>query len=233
MTDSNLTAADLIDKIQGTINNSDTTVAGYLLSWLNKRYYAVLNKHKNWPFLQAEDTTTLSYTSSSVSDTLPADFKATTLVYDRTHNKNLARIELWMVRKNDPDVSNTATEPTHYYFTDEEGPAKSMCIYPALTSGSTATLSVVYQKELTPLTDSGSSIPLIPQRHRQNILENGVVSDYYKWKQQFEKAAFYESDYKDAVTTMEIEQGVTKANEDEDLCWRWDDIIPTGDTLIK
>jgi hypothetical protein len=231
VTESNLSAADILDKIQYTINNSDTTVATYLLSWLNNRYFDVLNRHKNWPFLQTEDTTTLTFTSAAVTATLPADFKSSTVVY--MDNKKLVRAELWQIRKNDPDRSDTASKPTHYYFPDEEGPGQTIAIYPSLTSGSMATLSVVYQKELTPLNDSASSYPLIPNRHRSNILEIGVVSDYYTWKQQFEKAASYDHKYENAIMRMEIEQGMIKSNDDEEWVWRWDDHfgIDTPDVL--
>jgi hypothetical protein len=225
MTESNLSAADILDRIQAAINNTDTTIAGYLLSWLNDKYFVVLNRNKEWPFLQKEGRSTLTFTSAAPTTTLPSDFKSMIETYDETNNKKLFRTELWKVRKNDPDISDSSSTPTHYYFTAEEGPSKTIGIFPAPASGVTITLSIIYQIELTPLTDSGTSVPLLPNRHRANVLVPGVVAEYYRWKQQFDKAGVYDQQFESSITRMEIEQGIIKQNADEDWQWRWDDRI--------
>ncbi len=223
MGESNLSGAGLIDKIQYAINNTDATIAISLLAWLNDRYFFILNESDEWPFLQTEDSTTLAYTDASAEATLPSDFRDVTLVYDRVNNRYLKRVALWKVRKNDPDLSDTADSPYGYYFPDTEGPSETMGIYPSLSSGSTLTLSLVYQKELTPLTDDSASYPLIPKRHRANVLMSGVIAEYYRWKGDFEKAAHYEMLFKQALVQMKVEQGVTKQQADESRAWRWDD----------
>lgn len=233
MTSSNLTAADIIVKIQNTINNNDSTIAALLLSWLNDKYFYALNKQKEWPFLQKEGRSVLTFTNSVPTSTLPSDFKSMTEAYDETNNKKLFRTDLWKVRKNDPNLDATSSNPSHYYFVDEEGPSKTIGLFPKPSSGVTISLSIIYQREITPLTNDASSIPLIPNRHRANVLQYGVVAEYYRWKQQFDKASIYEQMFTQAIAWMEIEQGIVKQNDDEDWQWRWDDRIGIEPTDVQ
>jgi hypothetical protein len=219
MTEINLNKTDLITRIQERINNPNTTIAGYLLHWLNDRYLKVVSR-ADWPFTKYATTSTLSFTTGGTGymAALPSSFLDTIKIVTASGNI-LKYATQESVLQSDPLRSGTGASPTHYYY-----PVPGyIAIHPAPSEALSVTL--YYYSHPTAIADDTSTI-LIPNEFRVQILVNGVTADYFRLRKEFDIANGYERDFEAGISELLKKEGVTDTKPDEDLRIEWRKSIP-------
>lgn len=218
MSEDNLTFEDIYTRVQEKINNTNSTMLGYLKKWINDRYFEVMNSEE-WPFARSTTVGTLAFSSGTGwKVALPTDFdeEEEDGIYDTTNNRVLDYAEKADVRWEDVDASSSTSGPTHYFFPYDG----YIGIYPRLASGNLS-VSIEYYKKLTALSAIGD-ISLIPNQWRVATLVNGTIADYLNAMKHYNEASMYEVKFQRAIRQMGIEQGLYDSRGNEDVRIEWD-----------
>jgi hypothetical protein len=185
--------SDMVTNVGRTVGDTGDTTKTFIKTYLNNRYFDVANR-LDWNVFIDND-----YTFNSVAGTsevsLPTGFDSEIALTDITNGSNLVRMtqqEFLQLQASDyASGSRSSGTPERYYISRDDSiltldPKPSAVI----------TYLMPYKKRVTELSADADTIII---NDIEWIMEIGAIADTWSYKRQFQKAAYYESRYEDAL----------------------------------